>query len=418
MREYTDDKLLTAILANNAAEIKRLKKSGTTLTPTVKDALSADAGRKPTDSETFEKHCAIQYTFCKSTDKMKAEKFIAVMQNLRAELDAPIIYFSSIFKDASPSNIEEPSVLECVIECFDNKRINKRRLMCDYIDKDKSGLLAVCAEHGWLAQPKKRDEMIKYASDNNRTECAAWLLEFKNRTADLAAERVKAEKKMLRELNADPNSVTELKKIWSFEKTADGNIVIIGYKGDRNEITVPGSIGGVTVTAIGDYAFSPDAKRIRAAQRELRKSLTKITLPDTVERIGEFAFFKCRSLSQINLPERLTEISKGMLDITGMEEIVIGSNIKKIGAVAFYGCPGLKTVRICEGVAEIGEAAFYYCTGLETVELPRSIKKIPKNTMSESPFWACNKLTIMVHRGSYAEKYCKENNQNYKIMEK
>ena len=35
---------------------------------------------------------------------------------------------------------------------------------------------------------------------------SAWLLDFKNRTADFAAERKKAEQKMMRELNANPNS--------------------------------------------------------------------------------------------------------------------------------------------------------------------------------------------------------------------
>ncbi len=47
---------------------------------------------------------------------------------------------------------------------------------------------------------------------------SAWLLEFKNRIADFAAERDRAEKRMMRELNANPNSVTELKKIWGYEK--------------------------------------------------------------------------------------------------------------------------------------------------------------------------------------------------------
>ena len=77
---------------------------------------------------------------------------------------------------------------------------------------DKPELLPLCEKHGWLKMPKKRDELIQFASDNKKTECTAWLLEFKNRTADLKAERERAEKKLMRQLNANPDSITELKR--------------------------------------------------------------------------------------------------------------------------------------------------------------------------------------------------------------
>lgn len=80
------------------------------------------------------------------------------------------------------------------------------------IDQNSVACLEICAKAGWLDMPRKRDEMIRYASECGRTECSAWLLDFKNRTADFAAERKKAEQKMMRELNANPNSVTEMKK--------------------------------------------------------------------------------------------------------------------------------------------------------------------------------------------------------------
>ncbi len=62
------------------------------------------------------------------------------------------------------------------------------------------------------------DRLLAGTVGDEQTECSAWLLEFKNRTADFAAERDRAEKRMMRELNANPNSVTELKKIWGYEK--------------------------------------------------------------------------------------------------------------------------------------------------------------------------------------------------------
>ncbi len=310
--------------------------------------------------------------------------------------------------------INDIEAFELVLAHFDQSQMNKTAIMKDIISKELTSCLAAAEQNGWLNNPQKRDEMIKYASDNGKTESAAWLLDFKNRTADVAAEREKAEKKMLRELNADPNSLTELRKIWKFEKRGDNTIIITGYKGDRTEVTVPEKIGNDIVAAIGEYAFSPDAKRIRAEQRDLRKSITKITLPGTIENIGEFAFFKCKSLSHINIPEKLAEISKGMLNCTGLENIVIGGNIKMIGAVAFYSCFRLKSVKICEGAAEIDSAAFYKCSALENLELPRSVTKISE----DSTFWGCRKLTVLLHKGSYAESYCENSRIIYKYTEK
>ena len=41
----------------------------------------------------------------------------------------------------------------------------------------------------------------------------------------------------MRELNASPDSVSELKKIWSYIKREDGTLVITSYKGDKTEVT-------------------------------------------------------------------------------------------------------------------------------------------------------------------------------------
>ena len=258
--------------------------------------------------------------------------------------------------------------------------------------------------------------MIAFAAENKKTECTAWLLEFKARTADLAAERERAERREKRELNADPTTPTAMNKIWGWNTREDGTLLITGYKGNETVIKVPSRIGKDTVTAIGEYAFSPRAKFIHEDQRELRKNITEVLLPDSITEIGEFAFYQCKALRNVNIPEKLREIPKGMLDITGIEEIDISGNVKKIGAVAFYACQDLKRAVLREGVEEIDSAAFIYCGALHTVEIPRSVKtivydkdkldyftKIPQN-----PFTGCGILTVLLYKGSYAEAVCSE----------
>ena len=114
--------------------------------------------------------------------------------------------------------INETEAFKLVLAHFDQSRMNKTAIMKDIISKELISCLAAAEQNGWLNNPKKRDEIIKYAAENGKTESTAWLMDFKNRTADLAAERERAEKKIQRELNADPDSLTELRKVWKFEK--------------------------------------------------------------------------------------------------------------------------------------------------------------------------------------------------------
>lgn len=409
------EELYGAILRKDLETADKLISEGVTLDSEIREALIKGPGSIANYSAS---RCNYYKKFTDFAEHASVDDFAAAVEKLYELVGEPLYntigeYRYGIYRD----RFYDPKFFETLLKCCSGKQMRKQWTMREAIDRNSVRLLEICAKYGWLKIPRIRDAVIEYSQKKDRPECTAWLLEFKNRTADLAAEQTRAEKKMLRELNADPNSLTELRKIWKFEKRGDGTVIILGYKGDRIEITVPEKIGGDTVTALGEYAFSPYANRIRADRRALRKAITKVILPDTIESIGEFAFFQCRSLTRIELPESLTAVSKGMLDITGLERIVIGGNVKKIGGVAFWGCRDLRYVKLCEGVAEIDVAAFYNCGNLEIIELPRSLEKAPPCTMTESPFWNCVKLTAVVYKGSYAEKYCMENKINYKYAE-
>lgn len=344
------------------------------------------------------------------------KELMKIISALRSEVGGEKLHITSSMQFIVENRFSNPELFNFFLENFDFSNVKKGNLMKEFILQDNAACLEITAELGWLKQPKKRDELIAFAAGNGSTECTAFLLDYKNRTADFAAEQMRAEKKAQRELNADPNSVTELKKIWSWEKHDDGTLVITGYKGKNTEVTVPEKLAGDTVTAIGECAFSPDAKRIRAEQRELRKAITEVKLPDTITKIGDFAFFKCRSLTHFDIPPKLAQISKGMLDITGITEITIGGNVKKIGAVAFYYCSNLKTAVLQDGVEEIETAAFYNCGNLEELELPKSLKKIVGGKF-DSSFYNCYNMTVTLYKGSYAEQFCIENNIQFKYKE-
>ncbi len=81
------------------------------------------------------------------------------------------------------------------------------------------------------------------------------------------------------------------------------------------------------------------------------KSITSITLPDTVTTISNKAFFRCTKLTTIKLPNNLTSI----------------------GAEAFSGCGALTSISISATVNSIGNQAFAYCYALKTITYGGSI---------------------------------------------
>lgn len=410
MPEYTEDKLFTALLHNDERAVKELKAQGEKLSPIVVYSLTAYKDKTPLENkEDMDLVTQILYIFCVKMQKAEEESFIETARRFRQELDAPMLYFKSVFGSNVPKYIKSTSLLKCIIDCFDTSQINKKKLMEYFIDSDRTDLLEVCINGGWLSQPKKRDELIGYANAKEKPECTTLMLDFKNRTADLESERAKEEKKVQRALNAAPDSVAALKELWSFKKREDGSIIITGYKGLRTEVVVPEKIGKNTVTAIDDSAFCPFARRVTPEAARVREAITSITLPDTVNTIGRGVFWNCKSLESVNIPEGVERIRENAFaECHSLKKIVIPSTVKALDRRAFYYCDSLRFIEIPEGAESLGDAVFAHCHELMAVVLPQSLKSIGHHIFDMGN--KEDKLTgIIVSEGSFAEKYCERN---------
>lgn len=124
-------------------------------------------------------------------------------------------------------------------------------------------------------------------------------------------------------------------------------------------------------------------------------SITTYTLPETIDgyrvtALYEYAFSYWRSLSDLTLPKTL----------------------KTIGSYAFNNCLSLRRIVFPEGVTELAANAFSG-SALEIIILPKSVKKIDNKAFDG---WNCLKSVIVV-KGSYAEKFCKKNNLPYAYEE-
>lgn len=362
-------------------------------------------------------------------ERLSAENFIPVLTRITERLGGAKLHCTNGIYDACFDKLYRLDNLDFYFKNFDNPKVNKTEIMKKAIDKNNASGLEFAVREGWLKTPKKRDEMISYAQLKNSAECVAWLLDFKNRTADFAAERAKAEKKAERELNADPNSVTELKKIWGFKALENGGLVLMGYKGKSTEITVPEKIGKNAVTAIG-MAFSPAATTTKEIS-DFRKTITSVTLPETVTeicddafrvctalksvnipnsvtKIGSSAFICCRSLSEINIPNGIAEICDKTFQYCNLLKFVsIPDSVKRIGINAFLDCEELEEITLPSGVFEIGSSAFANCKKLKAIELPAALKEISEHMLAN-----CAKLgSVVIPKGvigicGYAFYYC------------
>ena len=367
------------------------------------------------------------FEFGTLTGKLADRDFVGVMQRLSTELDGKPFRFTEKTFDSIQNRFHDISIFEFFLEHFRREKMQPAKIMRCVIDRNLVEAMPLIEREGWLGTPRKREEMIAYAAEQERTELLAWLLDFKNRTADFAAEQEKADKKLMRKLNAAPDSVMALSQLWSYKKTADGTITITNYKGSATEVTVPEKIGKSIVTAIGKGTFTGEENQCRnnetmnrgATKEQIRqhKKITKIVLPDTIQLIGAGAFQCMEELREINIPAGVREIGEAAFAAcAALRTLTIPPNVKRIGKKAFLGCAALETVYISEGVEELGARVFAKCSKLRKVYMPASIQCIrekEENSLDLELFAACPDVTVICPKQSVAESYCREKGVRY-----
>ena len=213
-----------------------------------------------------------------------------------------------------------------------------------------------------------------------------------------------------------------------FALTSDGSAYTVsGATGDGSILEIPETHDDLPVVAIADKAFYNNTK------------IAKLTIPDSVESIGAYAFYGCDSLESITIPfvgetedgtsnthfgyifgassssyndnyvpESLKTVvitggtsidDYAFYDCSGLTSVTIGNGVTSIGSYAFYGCSGLTSVKIPNSVTSIGSYAFEDCSGLTSVTIPDSVESI-----GDYAFRGCSGLTS-VHITDIA-KWC------------
>ena len=148
------------------------------------------------------------------------------------------------------------------------------------------------------------------------------------------------------------------------------------------------------------------------------KSLTKITIPDTVTKIENNTFANCTGLTEIEIPSNVKSIGiSAFSDCSNLEKVTLNEGLNTLSENSFYGtkissiyipstltnvsnygspfknCASLNDVTFSKKPAIIPEYLFEGCTGLKEITIPGNIYKIKNNAFNDCS--ALEKITIL-----------------------
>ena len=106
------------------------------------------------------------------------------------------------------------------------------------------------------------------------------------------------------------------------------------------------------------------------------RSLTHIVIPDSVTSIGDKAFYRCSSLTSFVIPNGVTRIGNGaFLGCSSLKEVAIPNSVTSIGDGTFASCRSLSNIVIHDGVTSIGDGAFWGCSSflIKYISIPKSV---------------------------------------------
>lgn len=170
----------------------------------------------------------------------------------------------------------------------------------------------------------------------------------------------------------------------------DGYSVSKGSQTPVGVIEIPAYYKGKPVVKIEDEGFYIETPgRIFPEVRNY--CITGFVFPDTLQEIGEEAFYGCCAVAEITIPDSCKIIGKRAFSLMeGLKKAVLPGALESLENQLFYGCKSLEEVNIPDSALSIGDEAFEKCTLLKTATIG---KNSSLRSLGEDAFYDCKALT-------------------------
>jgi hypothetical protein len=145
-------------------------------------------------------------------------------------------------------------------------------------------------------------------------------------------------------------------------------------------MTLPFVGGGTAENAYLAYIFGASVPEF--SKGYYPGMLSEIILLPGCGTVGTDAFYECKSLVSVQLPQGVASIgSRAFYGCSNLRGITIPATVTSIGENAFFYCSYLAELTFAEGasLSSIGMNAFYDCRSLTEVALPEALRALPSS---------------------------------------
>lgn len=150
--------------------------------------------------------------------------------------------------------------------------------------------------------------------------------------------------------------------VYSYTLDDDDNATITDYYGNVTSLTIPYTLDGYQVVAIGKEAFKD------------RTELKTVIIQDNITSIGSSAFQGCSNLRTLTMSDNLLSIGgSAFRNCVSLTTVSLPDTITEIGSFTFAGCSNLHSVKLPASVTTIGAFAFMNCDRLKSIHIPASL---------------------------------------------
>ena len=142
-------------------------------------------------------------------------------------------------------------------------------------------------------------------------------------------------------------------EIYSKDETIFGKNVLFSYIGNADEYVIPENISIIApyaffMSGVKNVVFNNNITEIPGCAFASCRNLTEVTIPDSVEIIGQGAFKDCTNLEKVTLGKNVQELQLDCFASTKLKSIHLGHSVRDVSG-AFKDCKALESITVEPG---------------------------------------------------------------------